>query len=142
MIRFNLACDQDHEFDAWFASSDEFETQGRRGLVTCPHCGSAKVEKSLMAPSVASSSSRDTVPMAALNKEHAELVAQMRKLRDHVVANAENVGSAFGEEARKMHYGETESRGIYGEANREEAVSLLEEGIPVAPLPVLPEDAN
>ncbi|KFG66811.1 DUF1178 family protein [Microvirga sp. BSC39] len=148
MIKYALACEQAHEFESWFPSSEAFETQRKRGFVTCPFCDSAKVEKQIMAPSVARTDKAPVAPvpepqpMAVLSDRERELRAALRALREHVMRNSENVGKDFVEEARKMHYGETEERSIYGEADLAEAKALLEEGIDVLPLPVVPDDRN
>jgi hypothetical protein len=148
MIKYALACEQAHEFESWFPSSDAFETQRKRGFVTCPFCNSAKVEKQIMAPSVARTDKApkgpapEQQPMAVLSDRERELRAALKALREHVMKNAEDVGKGFVEEARKMHYGETEERSIYGEADLAEARALLEEGIDVLPLPVVPDDRN
>jgi len=158
MIRYRLKCERRHEFEAWFADSAAFDKQARRGQVACPRCGSAKVQKALMAPSVAkgrkgrrvqklpdqgppagqASAPAETHRVAA----HGELAAAMRKLRAEIEAKSEYVGPRFPEEARKIHYEETPARGIHGEATREEAQALSEEGIEFFPLPILPEDQN
>ena len=148
MIKYALACEQAHEFESWFPSSEAFETQRKRGFVTCPYCDSARVEKQIMAPSVARKDKLPEAPVpgpqpvAVLPEMGQEIRAALRALRDHVMRNAENVGKGFVEEARKMHYGEAEERSIYGEADLEEARALLEEGIEVLPLPVVPDDRN
>jgi hypothetical protein len=148
MIKYALACEQAHEFESWFPSSEAFETQRKRGFVTCPFCDSAKVEKQIMAPSVARTDKMpkapapEAQPVAVLSERERELRAALRALREHVMKNAENVGKDFVEEARKMHYGEAEERSIYGEADLAEARALLEEGIDVLPLPVVPDDRN
>ena len=148
MIKYALACEQAHEFESWFPSSEAFETQRKRGFVTCPFCNSAKVEKQIMAPSVARTDKApkapapEPQPVAVLSERERELRAALRALREHVMKNAENVGKGFVEEARKMHYGETEERSIYGEADLAEARALLEEGIDVLPLPMVPDDRN
>lgn len=148
MIKYALACEQAHEFESWFPSSEAFETQRKRGFVTCPFCNSAKVEKQIMAPSVARTDKAPKIPVpeaqpvAVLSERERELRAALRALREHVMKNAEDVGKGFVEEARKMHYGETEERSIYGEADLAEARALLEEGIDVLPLPVVPDDRN
>ena len=148
MIKYALACEQAHEFESWFPSSEAFETQRKRGFVTCPFCNSAKVEKQIMAPSVARTDKApkapapETQPVAVLSEKERELRAALRALREHVMKNAEDVGKGFVEEARKMHYGETEERSIYGEADLAEARALLDEGIDVLPLPVIPDDRN
>ncbi|MBL0406070.1 DUF1178 family protein [Microvirga aerilata] len=148
MIKYALACEQAHAFESWFPSSDAFETQRKRGFVTCPFCNSAKVEKQIMAPSVARTdkapapAAPETQPVAVLSEKERDIRAALRALRDHVLKNSENVGKGFVEEARKMHYGETEERSIYGEADLAEARALLEEGIDVLPIPVVPDDRN
>ena len=148
MIKYALACEQAHEFESWFPSSDAFETQRKRGFVTCPFCNSAKVEKQIMAPAIARTDKPPKVPapeaqlVAVLSERERELRAALRALREHVMKNAEDVGKGFVEEARRMHYGETEERSIYGEADLAEAKALLEEGIDVLPLPVVPDDRN
>ncbi|HLM40166.1 MAG TPA: DUF1178 family protein [Microvirga sp.] len=148
MIKYALACEQAHEFESWFPSSEAFETQRKRGFVTCPYCNSARVEKQIMAPSVARKDKLPDAPVpgpqpvAVLSDREQEIRAALRALRDHVMKNAENVGKGFVEEARKMHYGEAEERSIYGEADLAEARALLEEGIDVLPLPVVPDDRN
>lgn len=152
MIRYSLACDSGHDFESWFRSADDFDTQNRRGFVACPECGSVKVAKQVMAPSVARTDRGKRVsvetkaetaqPVALVGEREQQLRAMIRALRDHVAANAENVGTAFPEEARKIHYGESEQRSIYGEASPEAVESLLEEGVELHPLPSLPEDRN
>ena len=147
MIRYDLTCDKGHDFDGWFSNSAAFETQAKRGFVECTVCGSAKVQKQLMAPNIgAKSNKKADVPqkLAAgpVDPRAQAMMQLMREMRAHVEQNSENVGDKFAEEARKIHYGEKEERGIYGQATRDEAVSLIEEGIEVHPLPVLPEDGN
>jgi len=151
MIRYRLKCDKRHEFDAWFATSVAYDRQRKRSLVQCPRCGSGKVEKTLMAPNVVKKSRRKPAPMpqpeqppadAQRVAAHGELVQAMRKLRAEIESKSEYVGARFPEEARKIHYEETAARGIHGEATREEARDLREEGIEFFPLPILPEDQN
>jgi len=158
MIRYNLRCERGHAFESWFQSSSAYEAQEKRKLVNCPTCGSAKVERAIMAPQIVSRKSRDRAapaPMPATSTEvttpastplmmaqERELRAKLRELRDHIVKNADNVGERFPVEARKMHYGDIEHRPIYGEASPDEARSLIEEGVEVSPLPVLPDDRN
>ena len=157
MIRYNLRCKQGHSFESWFQSSTAYESQEKRKLVSCPACGSTKVERAIMAPQIVSKKGREK-PQAApaptstettspepaplMMTKEAELRAKLRELRDHIVKNADNVGDRFSNEARKMHYGEIEHRPIYGQASNEEARALIEEGVEVSPLPVLPEDRN
>ena len=158
MIRYNLRCERGHAFESWFRSSSAYETQEKRKLVNCPVCGSAKVERAIMAPQIVSKKGRDSAepaPAAAtptdvttptstplLMAQERELRAKLRELRDHIVKNADNVGERFPNEARKMHYGDIEHRPIYGEASPDEARALIEEGVEVSPLPVLPDDRN
>jgi len=142
VISFNLICDNDHGFDGWFSSSQDFDGQKQRGLVSCPVCGSVKVEKSLMAPSVSTGRQKEKMAVATTDANRRALAVELKKLREKMTDGAENVGDRFPEEARKIHYGESEERGIYGEANREEVEGLLDEGVGVVPLPPVPEDAN
>lgn len=147
MIKYALACEQAHEFESWFPSSEAYETQRRRGFVTCPYCNSTKVEKQIMAPSVARADKEPAPaaqpqPVAALSEREREMRAMIRAMREYVMKNAENVGRDFAEEARKIHYGEAEERSIYGEADPAETRALLEEGIDVLPLPIVPDDRN
>ncbi len=138
MIRYALTCGRGHDFEAWFSSSSDYDIQVEAHAVTCPSCGSADVKKAPMAPAVKRRRTGAEEPAATRRQTYAFL----KNLRAHLKENAEHVGPAFPEEARKMHYGETEPRSIYGEATREEAEALLEEGIPAVPLPLLPEDHN
>ena len=154
MIRYTLKCEAEHTFEAWFGNSAAFDKQARRGLVDCPQCGSTTIEKALMAPNVGVKGNRkaeaaSAASIKAANVEatqhvpsHAELRALMRRLRTEVEATAENVGPRFAEEARKIHFEETEPRGIYGEASAEETRALKDEGIEFYPIPRLPEDQN
>lgn len=129
MIRFHLKCDQDHEFESWFQSGDAFDKLVTAKMVNCTACGSAKVRKMIMAPAV-STSSRITAPKPS----ETDLAA----LRDKVEANSDYVGKSFAKEARDMHDGLAPERPIYGEANLKEAKKLVEDGIPVVPLPFMP----
>ena len=147
MIRYALSCEAGHAFDSWFANSAAFDRQAARGLVTCPTCGSAKVEKAIMAPALAGgrdteAAEPDKTPVAIVSKEEVELRKKLKELRDHIVKSADYVGEKFPEEARRMHYGEIEHRSIYGEASAESAKSLAEEGIEFHPLPRLPDERN
>lgn len=136
MIRYRLICKKQHEFDGWFRSSSDFDEQAETGDVTCPVCGSSKVQKALMAPAIPKKGkSRKPVPAP---DEAAERVSMMvTKLRNHVEKNFDYVGDRFAEEARRIHYKETPRRDIYGETTLEEARELVEEGVEVAPLPGL-----
>src|SRR5262245_20867887 len=161
MIRYALRCERDHTFESWFQDSSAFDAQVKRKLVSCPACGSVTIEKAIMAPRIASKKGREraepampaaapapaetpaaTTPTPLLMAQERELRAKLRELRDHIVKNADNVGERFPNEARKMHYGDIEHRPIYGEASPDEARALIDEGIEVSPLPVLPEDRN
>jgi hypothetical protein len=142
MIRYSLSCEMGHEFEAWFAASEAFDTQQANGDIGCPVCGSVRVHKSLMAPAVATSRKKDSVRLAANVPEHPELAAALRQLRQHLTENADYVGPKFAEEARRIHYNEAEKRGIYGEASQDEVKALSEEGIEFHPLPMLPEEHN
>lgn len=141
MINFALVCEKDHAFDAWFRNNDDFDAQKKRKLVTCPECGSHAIEKALMAPAVSTGRRRERVALAA-TEEQRQALAQLKALSDKVRENADYVGDKFAEEARKIHFGETEARGIYGEATTEEARGLAEDGVEFMPLPVFPEDRN
>ncbi len=141
MIRFSLVCDATHEFEAWFRSSDDYDTQVKRGLVSCPVCHSQKVGKALMAPAVSTGRKRETMALAA-DAEQKRIAAAMIELARKMRENADYVGDKFAEEARKIHFGETEKRGIYGEATFEEVSALVDEGVDLLPLPPLPEDRN
>ncbi len=160
MIRYSLRCDRGHAFESWFQSSSAYEQQEKRKLVNCPTCGSDKVERAIMAPQIVGKKGREIAapepapapaPEATtaaststplLMAQERELRAKLKELRDHIVKNADNVGERFPNEARKMHYGDIEHRPIYGEASPDEARALIEEGVEVSPLPVLPEDRN
>jgi hypothetical protein len=140
MIRYALVCDCSHEFEAWFGSGGAYEEQARARAVRCPCCGGAEVKKLPMAPAIRRGRAAQAAPRES--GERKKTYAFLKGLRAHLEAHAEHVGSAFPEEARKMHYGEAKSRSIYGEASLEEARALSEEGIPALPLPALPEDHN
>ncbi len=162
MIRYALRCECGHVFDSWFADSAAYDRQHARNLVTCPLCDSANIEKAIMAPRLARKGTdhdrgenrevTENLPVAQppaerpaplmMAPQERELVAKLRELREHVTKTAENVGSRFPNEARKMHYGDIEQRAIYGEATSDEARSLIEEGVEVLPLPVLPDERN
>lgn len=173
MIKYSLGCGNEHEFEGWFADSAEFDRLNKANHLDCPMCGSKKIEKLLMAPSLgkkgnqvqtiapiepiveSSAPSQAVVPVVEpkthiampelppqLADAHAEIVEKVRELKKHVVANSEDVGDKFVEEARKIHFGEAEKRGIYGKANIEEATELMEDGIDVMAIPDLPEDKN
>ena len=141
MIRFSLICEHDHEFEAWFRSNDDFDTQNKRGFVECPSCGSKKVGKALMAPAVSTGRNREKMALA-MGQAQKEAMARLKALSEKMRENADYVGDKFAEEARKIHFGETDPRGIYGEATAEEARSLAEDGVDFMPIPVFPDDRN
>ncbi|ANG97958.1 DUF1178 family protein [Brucella pseudogrignonensis] len=141
MIRFSLHCDHGHEFEGWFRDNADFDRQSERKLVSCPVCNSPEIQKSLMAPAVSTSRSKEQVAIA-MGEAQKQMLEQMRELSRKVRENADYVGDQFAEEARKIHFGETEARGIYGEASKEDVHSLIEDGVDVMPLPVFPEDKN
>ncbi len=130
MIRYTLKCTADHGFDSWFQSAAAYESLALAGHVACPVCGVTSVEKALMAPRVATSE--------ALSTPQNDREKALADLRRKVEENSEYVGVNFVAEARKMHEGTVPERSIYGEAKPEEAIKLLEEGVPVAPLPFMP----
>ncbi|MCJ2063931.1 DUF1178 family protein [Methylobacterium sp. J-088] len=149
MIRYSLVCEAGHGFESWFPSSDSFDTQVARGLVACPVCDSSAVGKALMVPSIARTDRGPVVrpaqaeaPVALIAEPERQVRAMLKALREHVVSNSEHVGPRFPEEARKIHYGEAEGRSIYGEASPAEARALIDEGIEVAAIPILPDDRN
>jgi hypothetical protein len=147
MIRYDLICDKGHAFDGWFRDSAAYDRQAAKGLVTCTVCGSATVEKQLMTPGIPAKSNRKDEPSRKMiagpvDPRLTAMMEMVREMRKQVEENAEYVGGRFAEEARKIHYAETEERGIYGEASPDEAKALIEEGIAVHPLPRLPEDGN
>jgi hypothetical protein len=158
MIHYNLRCERGHAFESWFQSSSAYETQEKRKLVNCPVCGSAKVDRAIMAPRIVSKKGRESAeaapagaaptevaapaPTPLMMAQERELRAKLKELREHIVKNADNVGERFPNEARKMHYGDIEHRPIYGEASPDEARALIDEGVEVTPLPVLPDDRN
>lgn len=141
MIRFSLHCDEMHDFEGWFRSGEDYESQKARRLVVCPVCGSACVSKALMAPAVSTGRQKDKMALAIADEQRKTLT-KLKELTQTALSSAEDVGDKFAEEARKMHYGETDQRGIRGAATIEEAEELLDEGIPVLPVPVFPDEHN
>ena len=168
MLKFSLRCSQDHGFEGWFGDNAAFEQQAKRGLIDCPICGDARIEKAIMAPhvarrdrarvepaqaerspEVASVPSAPNVapkpahmPVASLSAEDRALRDMVRAMRQHLVESADHVGPRFAEEALQMHYGEIEHRPIYGSATPDDARMLAEEGVSFHPLPVLPDERN
>ena len=133
MILFQLVCEQSHPFESWFRDSRAFDELSQHKQLICPHCGSKDVKKSLMAPAV--SAVRDTEKVNVRKKATADEIAALKK---HVEENSEYVGMKFVTEARKMHRGEVPERAIFGEAKPADALSLIEDGVPVLPLPFTP----
>ena len=170
MIRYRLGCPKRHEFEGWFASGDAFDVQIKKKQVQCPVCGSTKVAKALMAPSVVTSEQKiasrkhrkaqpadvavetaDTArsaapaasrPQIAPSPEQREAMKQLKELRDKVLAKSDYVGPRFADEARRIHEGGKSERGIHGEASLDDVKALVEDGIEVYPVPVLPDDQN
>ena len=132
MIKYALHCAAGHEFEGWFGSSSDFDDQAGRGLVACPVCGDASVTKQIMAPAVTGAKKADAAPSAKLREMMMEAAEQVRS---HVEENFDYMGDAFADEARAIHEGRSEVRGIYGEATRQEIQSLEKDGVSVAPLP-------
>jgi hypothetical protein len=163
MIRYRLHCDHGHEFEGWFPSIAAYDTQAERGLLSCATCGSSQIEKALMAPNVQTARGRakslaksmaqslsDTPQAVSPAAETAAVAAgappavleMMRQVREHIRKHSDDVGDRFAEEARRIHYEEVEARAIHGQATRDDVVALLEEGIEILPVPILPEDRN
>jgi hypothetical protein len=160
MIRYALHCEHGHTFESWFQSSAAYDKQAKRALIACPICGSAKVEKAIMAPRLGRAETPEALrmappmpapatppgpasaPVAVMSPPERELCKKLKELREHITKNADYVGPRFPEQARKIHYGETEHRSIYGEASPDEAKELHEEGIAFHPLPILPDEFN
>lgn len=139
MIRFSLKCDADHQFESWFKSSAAFDTLMAGGHVSCAVCGSASVEKALMAPRVAGAEAgADPDTPGPLSQPASPAEQALRAMREQVEKNSDYVGTNFASEARAIHMGESPERSIYGEARPEEARKLVEDGVPVAPLPFRP----
>ncbi|MGH7046507.1 MAG: DUF1178 family protein [Stellaceae bacterium] len=133
MILFTLRCGRDHEFEAWFRNGEGFEAQHAAGEIACPHCGDTAVEKAVMAPRLGRS--REPMPPAALAQMRKTLIAMRRQIE----TNCDYVGTRFAEEARRIHYGETDPRGIYGEASAAESRELTDEGVSFGQIPWIPQ---
>ena len=139
MILYALACEHGHEFEGWFGSSADYDDQASRGLLACPVCASRAVTKQIMAPSVVGAKKRGELAAGGGQKRQMMMEA-MAEVRRHVEDNFDYVGDTFAREARAIHEGKSEARGIYGEATTAEVKGLVEDGVPVAPLP--PEPAK
>ena len=136
MINYTLKCDQNHTFDSWFKSAEAFEMLVKKSMVVCSECGSTKITKAIMAPSVSTSREKDNKPSELEKKS--KLKNDILELKKKIEANSEYVGNNFANEARSMYLGETPERSIYGEAKADDAKKLIDDGIPVMPLPFLP----
>jgi hypothetical protein len=137
MIRYALLCEQEHDFEGWFGASADFDDQQARGMVECPVCGSKAVRKAIMSPAVAGTK-RTARDVQAQAQNRTMMMEAMGRIRRHVEENFDDVGDAFASEARAIHEGRSEDRGIYGQASPAEVRDLLEDGVPVAPLPPEP----
>ncbi|RLQ88575.1 DUF1178 family protein [Notoacmeibacter ruber] len=151
MIHYALRCIDGHDFDGWFRSSDDFDSQNSKGFVSCPFCHSTSVTKSLMAPAVKATKKSQALAAASPEPQsvglvpdspQAEMMRKMAEMVREMKSGATNVGENFAEEARRIHFGEAEERKIYGSAKSEDVKSLLEDGVPVLPIPDIPEDQN
>ena len=165
MIKYSRVCESAHGCESWFPDSASYDTQVKRGLVECPTCQSKQVSKAMMAPAISTSRRKEArreamqavaeatpaptpeaapvqQPVALLDERQQAVRAMIRELHEKLTENSTDVGSSFPEEARRMHDGETPQRSIHGQATFEEAKALVEEGIPVLPLPTLPDDRN
>jgi len=134
MIKYALACDHDHAFEGWFGSSSDYDDQAARGLLECPLCASKAVRKQIMAPAVAGTKARKAAPEPSAQMREMMMTA-MGEVRRQVEENFDYVGDRFAKEARDIHDGKSEDRGIYGEASPKEVKALIEDGVQVAPLP-------
>lgn len=133
MIRYALTCDRDHAFEGWFGASADFDDQQARGLLECPVCASRAVRKQIMAPAI--TGTKRTLQDEGAARRQAMMMEAMSQVRRHVEANFDDVGDAFAREARAIHEGRAEERGIYGQATPTEVRELVADGVPVAPLP-------
>ncbi len=138
MIRYALVCEHDHEFEAWFSASADYDAQRALGLVECPICASREVAKQIMAPAVAGTRRADRMPDPA--KMQSMMMQAARAVRSHVEQTFDYVGDAFAREARAIHEGRSEKREIYGEATPAEVKKLKDDGVPCAPLPPAPQE--
>jgi hypothetical protein len=142
VIKYSLSCDSAHPFEGWFSESADFDRQVAQRLLLCPVCNSASISKTLMAPSVSTARRKEEKQAMVMDLARQEAISKIKEAVAAIKANAEDVGVKFPEEARRIHYGEADARGIIGQASLSEVHDLLEEGIEIAPLPVLPEDTN
>ena len=146
MMRFALFCERGHGFEAWFGGNADLDEQRERGLVECPHCGSTSVSRALTTPSLSTGrrkeARREGVAATLTNARDAALREKMAEIARHVRENTTDVGERFPEEARRIHFGEAPEQAIRGRASADEVRSLVEDGVSIAPVPRLPEDAN
>ena len=167
MIKYALICDQGHTFESWFSNAEGYESQVKRGFVECPTCQTKQVSKAMMAPAVSTSRRKDAIaaqtaamlaqaaspppaaaapeparPVALLDESQQALRAMVRELHEKLTENSTDVGDRFTTEARDMQSGDTPLRPIHGRATLEEAKALIEDGVPVMPLPTLPDEWN
>tara|TARA_R110002020_G_scaffold152123_8_gene329719 strand:- start:1479 stop:1943 length:465 start_codon:yes stop_codon:yes gene_type:complete len=147
MIRYDLICENEHVFEAWFSNSSDYDRQEKDGLLCCAVCATSQVKKAIMAPNVSTSRKKEQrreTEQKALSVMSAEAKKMAEAVKAEIRKNCENVGDKFADEARAMHYGEKESRGIYGKASPREASELAEEGVGIAPLPdaCVPEEGK
>lgn len=142
MIKYRLGCDGGHEFESWFGAIADFDAQLARGLISCPICGSVAIEKLPMAPAVVDSKGTGNRRTETMSEGQHDAQQSIRAFKQSVLANSEDVGTGFAEEARRIHFGEAKERNIRGDATASEARSLIEEGIPFGVIPRLPEDHN
>lgn len=140
MIRYALCCENDHGFEAWFASSTDYDDQAERGLVECPYCASKSVRKQIMAPAVVGTKKTSNPSPDALKTVQSMMMQAAREVRSHVEENFDYVGDVFAREARDIHEGRSEKREIYGEATPSDIKKLKDDGVPCVPLPNLPPD--
>jgi hypothetical protein len=142
MIKYALACDKGHSFESWFPDSGSYDVQARRGLIACPECNSTRVSKAIMAPAIATGHKSQAGPVALLDERQQRMREIARHLRKEIIANTDDVGAKFPEEARAIHDGDAPARSIRGQATLEEARALIEDGVGVLPVPFLPDEAN
>ncbi len=138
MIKYALACDGGHAFEGWFGASADYDDQAQRGLLECPICASHMISKQIMAPAVAGTKAQRSGTPAAPAAARAMMMEAMGQIRRHVVENFDYVGDSFAREARAIHEGKSEERGIYGEASPSEVKALVDDGVPVAQMPPEP----
>ncbi|HVP98995.1 MAG TPA: DUF1178 family protein [Roseiarcus sp.] len=144
MIKYALRCAEGHDFESWFSDSAAYETQRKRGFVLCPECGSAKIDKAIMAPAIvgADRPPPETTPEPPIDDKRRRLREMMTQLRREIEKNTDDVGRRFPEVARAIHYGEAPERAVRGRASASEAEALIEEGVGIMPIPMLADELN